>query len=208
MAEALAGVLADTLNLDTTLSETFVDIFIPAAAVVGIAFALFQWSVVSRVRLVGPLSGYSMMEEGQNDNAEAKIVEIQSAIAVGERAAKDFPTNVRNGYLWHGVEDPVRVLRRGSPCEKDCMDAIIMFSVYFIQPQVHAELVIRTCCVPVHSAQGERKRSLAHKPQIPSSSVRNPSLRDPSVYGPKPAHETPCPSYRPARLWKREKAES
>ena len=93
MAEALAGVLADTLNLDTTLSETFVDIFIPAAAIVGIAFALFQWSVVSRVRLAGPLSGYSMMEEGQNDNAEGKMVEIQSAIAVGEWAAKDCTAN-------------------------------------------------------------------------------------------------------------------
>ncbi|CAI5528617.1 unnamed protein product [Closterium sp. Naga37s-1] len=68
--------------METTLSETFVDIFIPLSAALGIAFALYQWGVVSRVKLTAPLSVYGL-EDGQSDNVDQQIAEIQHAISTG-----------------------------------------------------------------------------------------------------------------------------
>ncbi|GJP43538.1 hypothetical protein CLOM_g15508 [Closterium sp. NIES-68] len=82
MSEAIAGVIAETWNMETTLGETFVDIFIPLSAALGIAFALYQWSVVSRVKLTAPLSVYGL-EDGQSENVDQQIAEIQHAIATG-----------------------------------------------------------------------------------------------------------------------------
>ncbi|CAI5510142.1 unnamed protein product [Closterium sp. Naga37s-1] len=68
--------------METTLGETFVDIFIPLSAALGIAFALYQWGVVSRVKLTAPLSVYGL-EDGQSDNVDQQIAEIQHAISTG-----------------------------------------------------------------------------------------------------------------------------
>ena len=82
------------------LSELVTEIVIPVCAVVGIAFSLVQWLLVSRVKLTperhGPSSsprnnknGYGDYlieeEEGINDhNVVIKCAEIQSAISEGE----------------------------------------------------------------------------------------------------------------------------
>ncbi|CAI5992463.1 unnamed protein product [Closterium sp. NIES-64] len=68
--------------METTLGETFVDIFIPLSAALGIAFALYQWGVVSRVKITAPLSVYGL-EDGQADNVDQQIAEIQYAISTG-----------------------------------------------------------------------------------------------------------------------------
>ncbi len=79
------------------LSETLTEILIPVAAVVGIAFALIQWFLVSRVKVVPDHSnasnnnnknGYTEYlieeEEGVNDhNVVTKCAEIQNAISEG-----------------------------------------------------------------------------------------------------------------------------
>ncbi|RRT82413.1 hypothetical protein BHE74_00021008 [Ensete ventricosum] len=75
------------------LSGLLTEILIPVAAVVGIAFALVQWLLVSKVRLSpekpsGSRDGVSDYlieeEEGLNDhNVVAKCAEIQSAISEG-----------------------------------------------------------------------------------------------------------------------------
>ncbi|CAI5982262.1 unnamed protein product [Closterium sp. NIES-65] len=82
MSEAITGVIAETWNMETTLGETFVDIFIPLSAALGIAFALYQWGVVSRVKITAPLSVYGL-EDGQADNVDQQIAEIQYAISTG-----------------------------------------------------------------------------------------------------------------------------
>lgn len=75
------------------LSEAVAQAVIPAAAAVGILFALLQWFLVSRVSVSGgseESDGYdnNLMgdEEGSMDDHTVvlKCAEIQSAISVGE----------------------------------------------------------------------------------------------------------------------------
>jgi inorganic pyrophosphatase len=72
------------------LSEALTQTLIPAAALIGIGFALFQWFLVSRVRVSNDEYGYNDSlieneEEGVDDfDAVIKCSEIQSAISVGE----------------------------------------------------------------------------------------------------------------------------
>lgn len=79
------------------LSDLLTEILIPVAAIIGIAFSLIQWLLVSRVKLSperhqpsggnknGGLSDYLIEEEeGLNDhNVVAKCADIQNAIAEG-----------------------------------------------------------------------------------------------------------------------------
>lgn len=80
------------------LSDLVTEILIPAAAVVGIVFALIQWTLVSKVKLSpeqhppasGNKNGYADYlieeEEGLNDhNVVVKCADIQSAISEGEK---------------------------------------------------------------------------------------------------------------------------
>lgn len=80
------------------------DVVIPACAAVGIAFALWQWFLVSKVKVsayaasgngavfqahdededVGMGGGHDEEEEGDGVAAVARCAEIQSAISVGE----------------------------------------------------------------------------------------------------------------------------
>jgi inorganic pyrophosphatase len=81
------------------LSDAATQVLVPLAAVVGIAFAVAQWVLVSRVKLSPSASagardkdvlGDSLIEEeeGLNDhNVVVRCAEIQNAIAEGERAA-------------------------------------------------------------------------------------------------------------------------
>jgi inorganic pyrophosphatase len=84
------------------LSALATEVFIPVAAVIGIAFAVVQWVLVSRVKLSpaaaaasgGGKNGYGDYlieeEEGLNDhNVVVKCAEIQNAISEGE--ALGFP---------------------------------------------------------------------------------------------------------------------
>ena len=77
------------------LSALATEVFIPVAAVIGIAFAVVQWVLVSRVKLSPAASGGSggkagyadsliEEEEGLNDhNVVVKCAEIQTAISEG-----------------------------------------------------------------------------------------------------------------------------
>ena len=81
------------------LSALATEVFIPVAAVIGIAFAVVQWVIVSRVKLSpaaaaasggGGKNGYGDYlieeEEGLNDhNVVVKCAEIQNAISEGEK---------------------------------------------------------------------------------------------------------------------------
>ena len=82
------------------LSDDATQVLVPLAAVVGIAFAVAQWVLVSRVKLSPSarggardkdVLGESLIEEeeeGLNDhNVVVRCAEIQNAIAEGERAA-------------------------------------------------------------------------------------------------------------------------
>ena len=83
----------------TILPDLLTEILIPATAVVGIAFALVQWLLVSKVKLSperessgagNNKNGYSdyLIEEEEglnNHNVVVKCAEIQSAISEGER---------------------------------------------------------------------------------------------------------------------------
>ena len=82
------------------LPELWTEILVPVCAVVGIAFSLFQWFIVSRVRVSsdqgasssssgGSKNGYGDYlieeEEGVNDQSVvAKCAEIQTAISEGK----------------------------------------------------------------------------------------------------------------------------
>lgn len=75
------------------LSEGLTQLLIPAAALLGIGFALLQWLLVSRVKVSGYADDESqennLIEGGQEegiDDAEVvvKCAEIQKAISVGE----------------------------------------------------------------------------------------------------------------------------
>jgi len=80
------------------LSDDATQVLVPLAAVVGIAFAVAQWVLVSRVKLSPSarggardkdVLGESLIEEeeGLNDhNVVVRCAEIQNAIAEGERA--------------------------------------------------------------------------------------------------------------------------
>lgn len=84
------------------LPELWTEILVPVCAVVGIAFSLFQWYIVSCVKLTadGGASSSSVREEdGKNGNGDylieeeegvndqsvvAKCAEIQTAISEGD----------------------------------------------------------------------------------------------------------------------------
>jgi len=80
------------------LSALATEVLIPVAGVIGIAFAVVQWVLVSQVKLSpaaaaagGSKNGYGDYlieeEEGLNDhNVVVKCAEIQNAIAEGEGA--------------------------------------------------------------------------------------------------------------------------
>lgn len=74
------------------LSEALTQILIPAAALIGVGFALLQWLLVSKVKVsadYGKKDGYKDKliedeEEGAEDvDAFIKCSEIQNAISVG-----------------------------------------------------------------------------------------------------------------------------
>ena len=78
----------------TILSELLTQILIPAAAVVGIAFALFQWFIVSRISVSASSSKSRssdngrddyLLEDASHDERElvTKCAEIQEAISLG-----------------------------------------------------------------------------------------------------------------------------
>jgi hypothetical protein len=81
------------------LSDAATEVLVPLAALVGIAFAVAQWVIVSRVKL-SPSAGGDRdkdalgdalieEEEGLNDhNVVVRCAEIQNAIAEGERAQR------------------------------------------------------------------------------------------------------------------------
>lgn len=75
------------------LSEGLTQLLIPAAALLGIGFALLQWLLVSRVKVSGNSDDESqennLIEGGQEEGIDdvevvAKCAEIQKAISVGE----------------------------------------------------------------------------------------------------------------------------
>lgn len=87
------------------LSDLLTEVLIPVAAVIGIAFSLVQWVLVSRVKLSpeaqspaahgGKKNGYNDYlieeEEGLNDhNVVVKCSEIQTAISEGEMSWLGF----------------------------------------------------------------------------------------------------------------------
>lgn len=86
----------------TLLSELAAEVVIPVCAVIGIAFSLVQWILVSRVKLTternaagGSKNGYNDYlieeEEGLNDhNVVVKCAEIQSAISEGTKTFLSF----------------------------------------------------------------------------------------------------------------------
>lgn len=77
----------------TILPELATEILVPLAAVVGIAFALLQYVLVSKIKMSpeevtgkngGPSDYLIEEEEGLNDhNVVAKCAEIQNAISEG-----------------------------------------------------------------------------------------------------------------------------
>lgn len=77
-----------------SLSEGLTQVLIPAAALVGIVFALIQWYLVSKVKVSNEpgSNGYNdrlieeeESEEGVNSlEVSIKCAEIQNAISVGE----------------------------------------------------------------------------------------------------------------------------
>ena len=93
------------------LPELATQVLIPVAAAVGIAFAVVQWVLVSKVRLTperhadgggaaksGPSDYLIEEEEGLNDhNVVVKCAEIQKAISEGEPGgdSSDLGASVR-----------------------------------------------------------------------------------------------------------------
>lgn len=77
------------------LSEGLTQILIPVAAFIGLGFALFQWFLVSKVKVSGGYGDYSgykdrLINEGETEEGvdtlevSIKCAEIQNAISVGE----------------------------------------------------------------------------------------------------------------------------
>ena len=99
---------------EAILSDFLTEILIPVAAVIGIAFSLIQWILVSRVKLSperqppssgnknGGLSDYLVEEEeGVNDhNVVAKCAEIQNAISEGAFSTKIRSLSFRSGIVF------------------------------------------------------------------------------------------------------------
>jgi inorganic pyrophosphatase len=85
------------------LSEGLTQILIPVAALIGLAFALLQWFLVSKVKVSygsGDGNDYKDKlipgeEEEGIDNFEVtmKCAEIQNAISEGELSPFPFPTS-------------------------------------------------------------------------------------------------------------------
>lgn len=82
------------MAVETILPDLGTEILIPVCAVVGIAFSLVQWLLVSKIKLVPEVSNSadgknftdSLLEEeeGINDHSIVqKCAEIQSAISEG-----------------------------------------------------------------------------------------------------------------------------
>lgn len=77
------------------MSEAFAQILIPVGALIGIAFALVQWFLVSKIRVVssGSENGckdHLIEEDEQEEGVDSvevvnKCAEIQNAISVGEK---------------------------------------------------------------------------------------------------------------------------
>lgn len=81
------------------LGTTFVLVFVPASAVVGILFALTQWFIVSKIQVgAGRVSnnGYMHVDEDGVDDSEvnAKCAEIQAAISEGGLFSSILHVNV------------------------------------------------------------------------------------------------------------------
>ncbi|GBG78108.1 hypothetical protein CBR_g26045 [Chara braunii] len=90
MDGTMAASAGEMLKSDTLLSPVVVQIFIPACAVVGIAFAILQWSIVAKVqvkRTENDATGYNHMlaDEGglEDPSVLNKVAEIQDAISMG-----------------------------------------------------------------------------------------------------------------------------
>lgn len=77
----------DFLTGSQGLSDKFLLVFIPAAGLIGLLFAVYQWLTVSQVK-VGPSkdsgADQALLENGTADEVDAKVAEIQSAISVGK----------------------------------------------------------------------------------------------------------------------------
>lgn len=82
------------MAVETILPDLGTEILIPVCAVVGIAFALVQWLIVSKVKLVpevpnsaeGKCFTDSLLEEEEGINERSivhKCAEIQAAISEG-----------------------------------------------------------------------------------------------------------------------------
>ena len=99
------------------LPELATQVLIPVAAAVGIAFAVLQWALVSKVRLTperradggaaakaGPADYLIEEEEGLNDhNVVVRCAEIQSAISEGEASRCWFCESTAYTYPPFGV---------------------------------------------------------------------------------------------------------
>jgi hypothetical protein len=96
------------------LGELGTQVLIPVAGLIGIAFAVAQWVLVSKVKVTpgaataagGAKNGYGDYlieeEEGLNDhNVVVKCAEIQTAISEGDhRLPPSLP------QIWHGTRPP------------------------------------------------------------------------------------------------------
>ncbi len=85
----------ELLQANMVLGDVFVLWFVPAAAVVGILFALVQWYIVSGVSVGGEgkgNNGYLHVDEDGVSDAEvvAKCAEIQAAISEGAATTLSF----------------------------------------------------------------------------------------------------------------------
>lgn len=96
----------------TLLPDLGAEILIPACAVIGIAFSLVQWLLVSKVKLSpaaesrssGNKNGYTdfLIDEEESVNEHSvvlKCAEIQSAISEGELLSLSCLINLPDLYL-------------------------------------------------------------------------------------------------------------
>lgn len=78
----------------TLITSHFVNIFIPICGLVGIAFALLQWHIVSKIKVspeAGRYNEYVAVEDGTDDQGVIhKVAEIQEAISKGELSDLQF----------------------------------------------------------------------------------------------------------------------